>query len=131
MKQLFLALALLMAGCATVGMPSKPTKPLAQHIDVELCHFYYKNPTPELRAEIDRRLGFGKDEWRLIDENKIRNGISANALVCSWGLPVPFGDIHQSVGQWGVHSQWVYRKCTSCDATYVYTQNGVVTSWSD
>ncbi len=42
----------------------------------------------------------------------------------SWGSP---DDINRSVGSYGVHEQWVYGKYD----TYVYFENGVLTSWQD
>tara|TARA_R100000781_G_scaffold110309_2_gene75675 strand:+ start:1506 stop:1802 length:297 start_codon:yes stop_codon:yes gene_type:complete len=98
---------------------------------MELCHFYYSNPSDALRTEINSRVGFPDAEWQMIDGNRIHAGMSAAALVCSWGLPTPFGDINRYVGQWGNDAQWVYRKCRHCEATYVYTEDGIVTSWSD
>jgi len=129
-RALILMCVLVMAGCAPLGMPSQPTKPVAQHGWAELCHFYYKNPTAELRQEIQGRRGFSENEWRSIDAHEIRKGMRTEALVCSRGLPVPFGDINNSAGSWGLHTQWVYRKCNRCDATYVYSENGTVTGWA-
>lgn len=131
MKRLFLSMCVILSGCATVGMPTQPTKPLAEHSTMELCHFYYSSPTEKLRSEIGVRTGFPESEWETIDAHRIRLGMSAAALVCSWGLPTPFGDINRYVGRWGNDAQWVYRKCRYCEAVYVYTEDGMVTSWSD
>lgn len=130
MQYVILALVAVLTGCATIGMPSQPSKPLAQHTEAELCHFYHKNPTPALRSEIDDRLGFSEAQWQVIDANKIRIGMSGAAMICSWGLPTPYGDINRYVGQRGNDAQWVYRNCKRCEATYVYTDDGIVTSWS-
>ena len=59
----------------------------------------------------------------LVRVEKIRIGISECQLYASWGLP---RDQNQSVGRWGVHIQHVYSY-----GTYVYTENGRVTSWQD
>jgi hypothetical protein len=40
----------------------------------------------------------------------------------SWGSP---RDINRSVGSWGVHEQWVYY------SSYLYFENGILTSWQD
>ena len=40
----------------------------------------------------------------------------------SWGEPK---DRNRSVGSWGVHAQWIYGD------TYVYFENGILTSWQD
>lgn len=131
MKHLLLIVMVAAYGCAPIGMPSYPTKPLSEHSGPELCHFYYKNPTPELRQAVQDLVDFTEAEWEMIDAHKINIGMRAEALVCSFGLPKPFGDINNSVGSWGTHTQWVYRKCRTCDALYVYSENGRVTGWSD
>ena len=131
MKKAIIPFLLVMTGCAPIGMPSQPSKPLAEYTKEELCHFYYKAPTAGLRSEINERAVISEDDWGAIDAHKIRLGMSATGLICAWGLPTPFGDINLSTGSWGTHAQWVYRKCKRCDASYVYTENGVVTGWSN
>lgn len=59
----------------------------------------------------------------LVRKEKIRIGVSECQLYASWGLP---NSQNKSVGQWGVHVQYVYG-----DGTYVYTENGRVTSWQN
>jgi hypothetical protein len=46
---------------------------------------------------------------------------SAMALA-SWGEP---NKVNRTVGKWGVNEQWVY------DDTYLYFENGKLTSWQD
>jgi hypothetical protein len=58
-----------------------------------------------------------------IADKKIKLGMSEQALLCSWGEPP--GGVHSSVGSWGVRKQYVYA------GTYVYVENGKVTSWQD
>jgi len=43
-------------------------------------------------------------------------------VLASWGKPE---DINRSVGRWGVHEQWIY------DSTYLYFENGILTSFQD
>lgn len=50
-------------------------------------------------------------------------GISSCQLYASWGTPE---SENRSVGSWGVHTQHVYGL-----RSYVYTRNGIVTSWQD
>ena len=52
----------------------------------------------------------------------IRIGITKCQLLASWGTP---RDQNRSVGSWGVHIQHIY------PGTYVYTKNGIVTSYQD
>ena len=53
----------------------------------------------------------------------IQRGMTADQVRASWGAP---SDVNRSVGSWGVHEQWVFG---SSSATYVYLENGIVTSW--
>ena len=59
----------------------------------------------------------------LIRKGHIKMGISECQLYASWGMPE---DQNRTVGGWGVHIQYVYGS-----GTYVYTENGRVTSWQD
>lgn len=59
----------------------------------------------------------------LVRKGHIKIGISKCQLYASWGIP---NDDNESVGRWGVHVQHVYG-----GGTYVYTENGRVTSWQD
>lgn len=59
----------------------------------------------------------------LARKGHIKIGISKCQLYASWGMP---NDDNESVGRWGVHVQHVYGS-----GTYVYTENGRVTSWQD
>lgn len=60
----------------------------------------------------------------LINKQSIKLGVSECQLYASWGFP---NDQNKSVGSWGVHIQHVYKR----SETYVYTENGKVTSWQD
>jgi hypothetical protein len=59
-----------------------------------------------------------------IADRKMRVGMTAEEARLSWGSPTK---INVSVGSYGKHEQWVYRRGSSGDQ-YVYLQNGVVTS---
>jgi len=72
---------------------------------------------------------WGKGDCTKIAERKIWLGMTLHQLVISWGIPK---DKNDSVGVWGVHSQWVYDDF----GPYVYlegktTSDLVVTSWQD
>ena len=95
----------------------------------DLCFAYDMNHSEKIKAELKRRAAIPEHEWPLIDQNKIKLGMSELGLVCSWGGVGLYGAVNQSVGSWGVHKQWVYRACHSCRANYVYTENGKVKSW--
>ncbi len=55
---------------------------------------------------------------------EFKMGESECQLYAAWGFP---DSQNRSVGSWGVHTQHVYRDF----GTYVYTENGRVTSWQD
>lgn len=62
-------------------------------------------------------------------EQKIWIGMTENQLILSWGIP---RDRNDTVGVWGVHTQWVYGDF----GPYVYLEGKskddlVVTSWQD
>jgi hypothetical protein len=59
----------------------------------------------------------------LVTKGLIKIGSSECQLYASWGLPE---DQNRTVGGWGVHIQHIYG-----NGTYVYTENGRVTSWQD
>lgn len=58
---------------------------------------------------------------KIIDE-KIWIGMTDKMALDSWGRPT---DINRSVGSWGTHEQWIYYE------TYLYFENGKLTSWQD
>lgn len=70
---------------------------------------------PEARR---RKLVFNDAK---IKSERIGIGISECQLYASWGV----GQQNRTVGSWGVHIQHVYGN------SYVYTENGRVTSWQD
>ena len=59
----------------------------------------------------------------LVRKGHIKIGVSECQLYASWGMPE---DQNRTVGSWGVHIQHIYGS-----GTYVYTENGKVTSWQD
>jgi len=71
---------------------------------------------PEVRR---RKLMFNDSQIR---EEKVRVGMTQCQLFAVWGLP---REQNRTVGKWGVHIQHVYGN------SYIYTENGQVTSWQD
>lgn len=65
---------------------------------------------------------YGSYNAKRILERKIWIGMTDELAIESWGKP---NDINRSVGSWGVHEQWVY------SSTYLYFENGILTSWQD
>lgn len=83
---------------------------------------YFDNPhlIKLVRSEAKRRGIPLKDEK--IRSAVVNIGMNICSMYASLGLPE---DENRSVGSWGVHIQHVY------DGLYVYTQNGIITSWQD
>lgn len=87
-----------------------------------VCMEYRAHKTKQAIDILRSRSVFTDEEISLIKEQQIRIGMSERALLCSWGNP---RKVNRSVGSWGEHKQFVYR------SSYVYTQNGRVTSYQD
>ena len=73
----------------------------------------YVDSHPELSGEVER----------LIVQGKIQIGMSKDEVLASWGKP---RQIHQTVGPWGLHEQWVYG---SKNSGYLNFENGVLTEY--
>lgn len=72
---------------------------------------------------------WSEDNCQRMAEEKIWIGMEKNQLYLSWGVP---SDKNNTVGSWGVHTQWVYGDF----GPYVYLEGKdedslVVTSWQD
>ena len=65
---------------------------------------------------------YGNKYGPLVEQNKIKIGMTKEMVEDSWGKP---DDINRTVGSWGVHEQWVY------GSTYLYFENGKLTSFQD
>lgn len=114
----------LLAGCAS-------QKQIARMSNNELCSNYHEYKSDLAKAELVRRAALTESEWALVAEKKIRVGISETALICSWGTPSGWGDIHTRTSASGTTKQYVYRVCRSCSANYVYVRGGAVSSFSN
>lgn len=80
----------------------------------------FKDAPKYIYAEVKRRKM--KFSQNLVKEANIQIGMSICNMYAAWGFPE---DENRSVGSWGTDIQHVY------GSTYVYTRNGVVTSWQD
>lgn len=81
-------------------------------------------------AEKKRRIkgyGWNAKTIKAILDGKIFLGMTTKQVIESWGKP---DDINRTVGSWGIHEQWVYRR-GGFEATYLYFENGKLTSWQD
>ncbi len=77
---------------------------------------WYVNEHPELPAQT----------VKCILEGTLQVGMTAEQAMASWGH---HGNrINRSVGSWGVHEQWIYGEYAR---SYLYFENGILTSWQD
>lgn len=65
---------------------------------------------------------YGQKILDRIKGGKIWIGMTSEMARMSIGNPIK---INQSVGKWGTHQQWVY------DSTYLYFENGILTSYQN
>ena len=70
-----------------------------------------------------RAVGFSGTEQDAIEEGQIYLGMPEAAMLASLGQPI---DMNRTVTSGGEHKQFVYP-----NGLYVYTEDGVVTSWQD
>ena len=80
-----------------------------------------KDAINKRKADLTNKYG-SQEIAEMIMAKKIWLGMTSAMAVESWGRPE---DINRSVGAWGTHEQWVYGD------TYLYFENGVLTSWQD
>ena len=72
---------------------------------------------------------YGASNARAILEKKFYIGWTKEMVIESIGHPF---DINRSVGPWGTHEQWVYRLYKYIDdSTYLYFENGILTSFQE
>ncbi len=83
-------------------------------VTTTLAPAYFKRHFP---AWTDEQCG-------LVAAGLVYIGMTEEMALMARGRP---SDINRSVGSWGVNEQWVYR---SSD-TYLYFDNGILTSWQD
>lgn len=134
-KPIVLIIAALLTGCASTNPAA--TQPVSSLDDDTLCAAYHhksvgllngesaiKERQPEFVEEIDRR-GLIPD-WGIVDQNKIRVGMTRCEALASWGKP-------SKINRASYGDQWVY--CRSGGAhcytkQYLYVRQGRVTSWN-
>lgn len=132
-SRLLIALGLLslISGCAI-----SPER-ISSQSDLDVCQSYgiysrgigWGELADQYKKEIFRRNLLTQEEWELAAQKRIRRGMGQCAMYVSWGKP---DRENRSVGSWGVHIQHVYNAGYKyIPVSYVYTENGKVTSWQD
>jgi hypothetical protein len=125
------ALAVTLIGCAgsPMNMASLSPAQLATQSDAALANGYGVIRDPEVRAELERRKVFTRQEWQLIDAKSVAVGMSELALLASQGLPGIYGGVNTTVTASGASKQYVYRATDYHKPAYVYVDNGKVTAY--
>lgn len=119
-----LSIALFLAGCAVASKQD-----VQGASDTTVCKKigFFNKPiyTEQLRPwwdEARRRELFTQKEIDSLQPRKIYIGMRKCAMYAAWGEPERE---NRSVGSWGVRIQHVYGR------QYVYTSDGVITSFQD
>jgi len=81
-----------------------------------------------LREEMEREASLERQQKALLHSKEITLGMTEEQAVDLLGLPQ---DKNRSVGSWGVHEQWVFKKKKHNHDTYLYFENGILTSYQD
>jgi hypothetical protein len=92
-------------------------------------YLYTEEDQRVLREEMIRRHPeWTKEMQNLVEEGKIKIGMSQQQLLSSWGNP---NNVNKNVGNWGVFEQWSYGdvRYPYNVAYYIYLENGVIASW--
>jgi hypothetical protein len=84
-------------------------------------NWYSGDEAPRLVRDEARRRKLRLNDKDVVQQ-RIRIGMNRCQLLAVWGDPT---EQNRTVGSWGVNIQHVYPNA------YVYTRNGVVTSWQD
>lgn len=100
-----------------------------KNLDREKFCAFYGESIRDNRQDVLRafRAEAAKRKIKLVEKAAASESVSLGIGVCqlyaAWGLPI---SANRSVGSWGIDVQHVYG-----NGTYVYTRNGIVTSWQD
>ncbi|MDZ4136681.1 MAG: hypothetical protein U1D06_13985 [Paracoccaceae bacterium] len=122
---------LTVAACAVTPQPPPSDAALRKASNVELCQTYARAKSPyapawqaAARNELIRRGAVTKQDQADWSKGLVRIGMAEHIAVCSWG---PYVDVNSTTGSWGTHRQYVIGQF----GPYVYTENGVVTSFQN
>lgn len=125
------AITVTLGGCALSPeyMTSSSDRDVCERYGVFSRNPMFSELTAQYKAEMDHRNLLSQSDKDLVAKKQIQRGMSLCAMYASWGAP---DHENRSVGSWGTHIQHVYNSgLRYVRPTYVYTENGVVTSWQD
>lgn len=131
--------AALLVGCAAPRYASFEMEKIRATDPNQLCALYHDwRVNDQLEPEAKRQLeagmlanGLPEKDLELAREGSIQVGMTLAGLYAAWGFPKR---ANRSVGRFGVHIQHVYEWGYYPDnhrTAYVYTENGILTSWQD
>ncbi len=130
---MWLCLSMLVTGCA--GSPYQTSRMDSEELavipDQQLLQALenYLSRNDEILNEALNRGWLLEDDIPLIKKKEIAVGMSERALRLAWGHP---SRIHESIGSWGVHKEYVYQGYGSeSKTTHVYLENGQVSRWRE
>jgi hypothetical protein len=117
-----LAAVAALSGCAENVYLKNPAE--LQALTTErLCVSYHARPSEGVRAELTARNVIRAQSWVDIDKKEVRIGMTETELVCAWGRAVR---VNNTTTAHSVRNQHVYGVNSR---SYVYTVDGIVTSW--
>lgn len=126
-------LAFILPGCA--GSPYRTSRMSSSEIQSVTDHQLHRaisNDVIRNRTIINEAVRRGiitEKEGDLIQRKQVAIGMSESAMVLSWGKP---RRMNRTVNAFGVRKQCVYGQLTKrSKPTYVYVENGFITSWQD
>lgn len=74
-----------------------------------------------------KKFKWSSKTWANLEKYDYWTGMTPDMAYITMGLP---NDVNSTVGSWGRHEQWVY-EYSNYDNTYLYFENGKLTSWQD
>ncbi|MCK5215497.1 MAG: hypothetical protein KAR05_09100 [Candidatus Omnitrophica bacterium] len=133
---MLIAFCLFFSGCTVIESPLYGTKyvyygTIDKSENPKKCYKFYTMVADPQGFKDECRQYFvmqnkswSEDVKELILKANIAIGMTREQVLVSWGEP---DDINRTGGGYGVHEQWVYDR----SETYLYFENGILTSWQD
>ncbi|HZR46766.1 MAG TPA: hypothetical protein VFA47_08690, partial [Candidatus Manganitrophaceae bacterium] len=89
-------------------MPSDQLR--EQYIDT-LCRAYGRGQYENVRSELVRRGALTPDEWKMVGQHQIQNGMSVCGLLASWGGPGVHVTRNRSMLSSETVTDWTFQDC--------------------
>lgn len=124
----------LLIGCASATDPTASVATMQsdqlreQYIDT-LCRAYGRGRYENIRLELVRREALTPDEWKMVEQHQIRNGMSECGLLASWGGPGVYVTRNRSMLSSETVTQWTFQDCGDCKTRHVTTLDRKIIQW--